>query len=435
MNGGPHEAPALFVARRPDGLCARCLLRRLRRLADRNRWRARIGRHVRNGRHDGRRGHDRAAGTTGDRRHDRRRRERRAARARPATPARRAARERPAARAAGRDRRRGSTGGQRRRGRPRRLGGGAAGRGGAGGAPGAAVPAAARRAADGHGGSAGGTTGTGGATPSSGCGKAPPASMRYTINVGGMTREYILSVPSNYNPNTPVPVDLRLAPVGRLGHAGRGDGEQRLLRAQGRLQQPGDPRLARRSRLRGQRPRLGEHERPGHRVPARDARALQVRDVHRREPDLLHRVQLRRHDVERGRLLGAGARRRADGGQRVGGRLRRAAPRASRTWASTASTTPSSPSPAGGWRATPSFSATGARTQTMPTQPSWCDGLASNYMPCSCVSYQGCTAGYPVTWCEYKAGHQAGAQLRARRSGPSSRSSRSSRRQTSDDVC
>ena len=55
----------------------------------------------------------------------------------------------------------------------------------------------------GTGGSAGGATGTGGATPSTGCGKTPPASMRYTIDVCGMSREYILSVPSNYNPNTP----------------------------------------------------------------------------------------------------------------------------------------------------------------------------------------------------------------------------------------
>ena len=47
--------------------------------------------------------------------------------------------------------------------------------------------------------------------------------------------------------------------------------------------------------------------------------------------------------------------------------------------------------------------------------PSWCDGLASNYLPCSCVQYQGCKAGYPVIECEYKAGHQfapsAGATL------------------------
>jgi len=49
----------------------------------------------------------------------------------------------------------------------------------------------------------------------------------------------------------------------------------------------------------------------------------------------------------------------------------------------------------------------GCTTQTMPSQPSWCDGLAQNYQPCSCVSYQGCMPGYPVTWCEYNADHMA----------------------------
>jgi len=53
------------------------------------------------------------------------------------------------------------------------------------------------------------------------------------------------------------------------------------------------------------------------------------------------------------------------------------------------------------------ISRNGCTTQTMPTTPSWCDGLASQYLPCSCVTYQGCAAGYPVTWCEYKAGHMA----------------------------
>jgi polyhydroxybutyrate depolymerase len=57
----------------------------------------------------------------------------------------------------------------------------------------------------------------------------------------------------------------------------------------------------------------------------------------------------------------------------------------------------------------------GCSTQTAPTQPSWCDGLNSNYQPCTCVQYQGCTTGYPVISCEYKAGHipapSAGATL------------------------
>lgn len=47
----------------------------------------------------------------------------------------------------------------------------------------------------------------------------------------------------------------------------------------------------------------------------------------------------------------------------------------------------------------------GCTTQTMPAQPDWCDGLASNFQPCTCLAYQGCMAGYPVTWCEYNADH------------------------------
>ena len=49
----------------------------------------------------------------------------------------------------------------------------------------------------------------------------------------------------------------------------------------------------------------------------------------------------------------------------------------------------------------------GCTAQTMPSQPTWCDGLAQSFQPCSCVSYQGCMAGYPVTWCEYNADHMS----------------------------
>jgi polyhydroxybutyrate depolymerase len=43
-------------------------------------------------------------------------------------------------------------------------------------------------------------------------------------------------------------------------------------------------------------------------------------------------------------------------------------------------------------------------TETM--SPSWCDGLSSTNLPCTCVNYQGCDQGYPVVSCEYTAGHQ-----------------------------
>jgi polyhydroxybutyrate depolymerase len=49
----------------------------------------------------------------------------------------------------------------------------------------------------------------------------------------------------------------------------------------------------------------------------------------------------------------------------------------------------------------------GCSSTTVPSSPSWCDGIASNYQPCTCVDYQGCMPGYPVTWCEYNADHQA----------------------------
>jgi poly(3-hydroxybutyrate) depolymerase len=48
----------------------------------------------------------------------------------------------------------------------------------------------------------------------------------------------------------------------------------------------------------------------------------------------------------------------------------------------------------------------GCSTQTDTMSPSWCDGLSSTNLPCTCVSYQGCAEGYPVISCEYKAGHQ-----------------------------
>ncbi len=48
----------------------------------------------------------------------------------------------------------------------------------------------------------------------------------------------------------------------------------------------------------------------------------------------------------------------------------------------------------------------GCTAQTAPMDPSWCDDLASNYQPCTCVEYQDCAAGYPVIECEYTAGHQ-----------------------------
>jgi poly(3-hydroxybutyrate) depolymerase len=45
-------------------------------------------------------------------------------------------------------------------------------------------------------------------------------------------------------------------------------------------------------------------------------------------------------------------------------------------------------------------------SMTMAANPNWCDDAAAQFDPCTCVTYQGCKAGYPVVECEYNAGHQ-----------------------------
>lgn len=47
----------------------------------------------------------------------------------------------------------------------------------------------------------------------------------------------------------------------------------------------------------------------------------------------------------------------------------------------------------------------GCSSQTVPAETTWCNSAGQTYQPCSCVSYEGCMQGYPVTWCEYKGQH------------------------------
>lgn len=41
----------------------------------------------------------------------------------------------------------------------------------------------------------------------------------------------------------------------------------------------------------------------------------------------------------------------------------------------------------------------------MPSESDWCDLAGGNYQPCECTSYEGCTDGYPVTWCQFSGSH------------------------------
>ena len=85
--------------------------------------------------------------------------------------------------------------------------------------------------------------------PSAGCGKpAGLTSGRASIDVNGKTREYILSVPSNYDMNKPYRLIFGWHPWGGSAQQTQQMG---LLRALDPEQRPGDPRRARGSGLPG----------------------------------------------------------------------------------------------------------------------------------------------------------------------------------------
>jgi polyhydroxybutyrate depolymerase len=40
-----------------------------------------------------------------------------------------------------------------------------------------------------------------------------------------------------------------------------------------------------------------------------------------------------------------------------------------------------------------------------PSESTYCDGVGQDRQPCTCVAYQDCDEGYPVTWCEFNGPH------------------------------
>jgi poly(3-hydroxybutyrate) depolymerase len=286
---------------------------------------------------------------------------------------------------------------------------GTTGSGGRGGRGGTTSAAGTSGSAAGTSGSAAGTTGTagatgtGGATASTGCGKTPPASARYTIPVGSMTREYILSVPSNYNPNTPYRLIFgwhpwggsaqQVAGTGNSGYYGLkgASNNQAILVSPEGLDFGGNG--------------LGWGNSNG-----QDIAFLRA---------MLERFKAEMC-IDESRIFSTGF---SFGGMMsnavaCSGLARAVAPMAGNATSGCVSGTTrvaymgfhgdddTVVSIASGRSSRDTIvQRNGCTTQTMPVSPSWCDGLSANNMPCNCVSYQGCAAGYPVIWCEFNGPH------------------------------
>jgi polyhydroxybutyrate depolymerase len=254
------------------------------------------------------------------------------------------------------------------------------------------------------GGAAGsGGGGTGGATPSSGCGKAAPASMRYSIDVDGMMRDYILSVPSNYDPNTPYRLIFGWHPWGGSAQQVAGTGNSGYYGLKGASNNQAI--LVSPEGLDFQGGGLGWGNTNG-----RDIAFLRA---------MLDRFKSEMC-IDESRIFSTGF---SFGGMMsnavaCSGLARAVAPMAGNaTSGCTSGTTrvaymgfhgddDTVVSIASGRLSRDTMvQRNGCTTQTMPVTPSWCDGLNANNMPCNCVSYQGCAAGYPVTWCEFNGPH------------------------------
>jgi len=263
--------------------------------------------------------------------------------------------------------------------------------------------------ATGNGGSAssGGTTGAGGApSPSAGCGMPAPASMRYSIDVGGMTREYILSVPSNYDANKPYVLIFAWHPWGGSAQQVAGTGNSGYYGLKGTSNNQAILVAPEGLDFGGMGLGWG------------NTNGQDIAFLH----SMLDLFQSQMC-IDQNRIFSAGF---SFGGMMsnaVGcaGLARAIAPMAGNSTVSgcLAGTQPvaymgfhgthdSVVDISGGRTARDVFvKRNGCSSTTTPSSPSWCDGIASNYQPCTCVDYQGCMPGYPVTWCEYNADHQA----------------------------
>ncbi|HEY5447408.1 MAG TPA: Ricin and poly(3-hydroxybutyrate) depolymerase fusion [Polyangia bacterium] len=289
---------------------------------------------------------------------------------------------------------------------------GAAGRGGTTGAAGSTAGRggnAGNGAAGTGGGSAAGTTGTGGtgatpAMPSSGCGK--PAGLtagRASIDVNGEMREYILYLPTNYDMNKPYRLIFGWHPWG-------GSAMQTQQMQYFGLQSPsaGQAILVAPEGQDYQNNGLGWGNAGGKDVAF--AHAMMDR----------FGAQL---CVDQNRIFSTGF----SFGAMFSFTLACTADSMQRAIAPMAGNTTTSGGCAAGNRSVAVMSFIGtddsllsghrSAVQTFVTRdgcsttktamtPSWCDGVASQYLPCSCVQYQNCKTGYPVIECEYKAGHQ-----------------------------
>jgi polyhydroxybutyrate depolymerase len=238
---------------------------------------------------------------------------------------------------------------------------------------------------------------------STGCGQAAPAGGSATIDVGGTMREYILAVPENYDPATPYKLIFAWhpwggsaqqvagnGPSGYYGLLGASEGQAILVSPEG-LPFGGDS--------------LGWGNENGQDIAFLEAM------MERFDSELC---------FDHNRVFSTGF---SFGGMMsnavaCSGLARAVAPMAGNSMVAGCAdgSTPvaymgfhgvddSVVDLEGGQAARDVFIERNGCGAAQPSDSNWCELAGGNYSPCECTTYEGCTEGYPVTWCEFKGDH------------------------------
>jgi polyhydroxybutyrate depolymerase len=284
------------------------------------------------------------------------------------------------------------------------TGGSAAGASGAGASGGGASGGGAGVAGSGTGGSSGsGTGGSGGGTESAGCGKSPPMSDRYDIDVDGTMREYILALPDDYDPSLPHRLIFGWHPLGGSAQQVAGGGYYGL-----ESQAEGTAIFVAPEGLPFQGNSLGWGNTNG-----QDLEFLEAMLARFRAELCIDEERIFSTGFSFGGMMSFAV------GCAENGVMRAIAPQAGNIQVSGCEDG-TRPVAVMGFHGDDDtvVSIDGGRAgrdqfiernqcsdQTEVVDPSWCDGLGASNQPCECVSYQGCADGYPVIWCEFNGPH------------------------------
>jgi poly(3-hydroxybutyrate) depolymerase len=239
--------------------------------------------------------------------------------------------------------------------------------------------------------------------PSAGCGQAAPAAGNATIDVDGLMREYILALPENYDPDKPYKLIFTWhpwggsaqqvagnGPSGYYGLLGASEGEAIFVSPEG-LDFGGNG--------------LGWGNEGGQDIAFLEAMMARFDSELCFDHNRVFSTGFSFGGMMSNAVACAGLARAVApmaGNSGVSGCANGETPVAYMGFHGTEDTVVDI---SGGQMARDVFIQRNKCGDATPSDSNWCELAGSNRQPCTCTTYEGCTAGYPVTWCEYNGTH------------------------------